>query len=389
MASQMETWWRNQNDLDDDQRDVIRLPADGSYLIKGPPGSGKTNLLLLRANYLKMTEHPNLAVIVFNRTLRDYIRAGATRYSFDAEQVYTARQFFESLLDEAHQNYEREGTFDDIRRAQLTALNEIIGNQKAPIYDTILLDEAQDFLADEISVFRSLCRDLFMVADSRQQIYPGVTNLEFLKSQVGEQRDLTFHYRNGLPICRLADNIGQTFTLGYDLITPTCNYNSPDLEPSVESFRGNFSAQCHEILRRLKLQRRAYPEGMLGVICPRLNEVQSLGRYLRESELGDLVCIQNREDGYQQIDDEKPIWLSTIHSAKGLEFRALHFAAAEFVSRFAGEQKRLVYTAVTRAKTSLVVYHDRSLPPYFDAAFNFLRSNCSVNTDIGIAFGTD
>ena len=268
-------------------------------------------------------------------------------------------------------------------------MKEILSDQRSPIYDTILLDEAQDFLADEIRVFRSLCRDLFMVADSRQQIYRGDTDLEFLKSQVNEQRNLTFHYRNGAPICRLADNIGQTFTLGYDLITPTCNYNSPDLEPRIEIFQGNFSAQCNEILRRLKLQRRAYPEGMLGVMCPRLNEVQSLGRYLQESELSDLICIQNREDGYQHIDDEKPIWLSTIHSAKGLEFRALHFAAAEFVSRFAGEQKRLVYTGVTRAKTSLVVYHDRSLPPYFDAAFNFLRPIGNANTDIGIAFGTD
>jgi superfamily I DNA and RNA helicase len=75
----METWWRELGDLDEDQRTVIGLPAEGSFLVKGLPGSGKTNLLLLRANYLMNTEHSNLVIIVFNRTLRDFIRSGSER----------------------------------------------------------------------------------------------------------------------------------------------------------------------------------------------------------------------------------------------------------------------------------------------------------------------
>jgi superfamily I DNA/RNA helicase len=48
----MDSWWRELGDLNDEQRNVIKLPAEGSFLVNGPPGSGKTNLLLLRANYL-------------------------------------------------------------------------------------------------------------------------------------------------------------------------------------------------------------------------------------------------------------------------------------------------------------------------------------------------
>lgn len=97
--------------------------------------------------------------------------------------------------------------------------------------------------------------------------------------------------------------------------------------------------------------------------------------------------MQSRDDGYQPIQADKPIWLSTVHSAKGLEFRALHFAGSEFVTHFRGEQKRLAYTGVTRAKTSLVIYHDNSLPGYFDAALNAIRSLRQDGTDLGAAFG--
>ncbi len=50
-----ETWWVEEGQLDDDQRKVAELKSKGSYLIKGPPGSGKTNLLLLRAKYLTLS----------------------------------------------------------------------------------------------------------------------------------------------------------------------------------------------------------------------------------------------------------------------------------------------------------------------------------------------
>src|ERR1700731_4345336 len=98
----MDAWWRELRELDEDQRNVIALPAEGSFLVNGPPGSGKTNLLLLRANYLATTEHTNLAIVVFNRTLQEFIRAGGEHYAFGPDNVWTSRQFFDRLLAEAH-----------------------------------------------------------------------------------------------------------------------------------------------------------------------------------------------------------------------------------------------------------------------------------------------
>jgi superfamily I DNA/RNA helicase len=383
----MDAWWRELRELRDEQREVIALPPDGSFLVNGPPGSGKTNLLLLRANYLANTEHANLAIVVFNRTLCEFIRAGGENYDFDTDNVLTSRQFFERLLAEAHASYERGGSFNADRRHRLAALNAVIPEGRDPIYDILLLDEAQDYLAGELHLFRRLADNLFMVADLRQQIYPGEPVGAVLQAMVDRVLPLRYHYRSGQVICQVADEIGKTFSGGYEPILPTCNYNSPDMRPSVEIFAGDIRAQAAEISERLRVQRRTYPEGFLGVICPRIAEVRAISDALSASGLGDEICVQDREDGYQRIQADRPIWLSTIHSAKGLEFRAVHVAGAEHVKSFRAEQKRLAYTGVTRAKTSLVVYHHKALPPYFDAALNSIRPPRPATADLGVAFG--
>ena len=383
-----ETWWRQASELDDHQKNIIGLPADGSFLVVGPPGSGKTNLLLLRANYLARTEHPNLAVIVFNRTLRNFIRAGAERYTFDSTRVQTIGQLFNSLLEEAGAANEFEGEFAHVRQERVAAVREILGPSPQPVFDTILLDEAQDYLIDELRVIRALCHDVFLVADSRQQIYGGSVQFSDLETLVSDTHTLPFHYRSGPPICQVADGIGSRFYgREYEPILPTCNYPKDRPTSTVELVPANMEGQCESIAERLRVQLRAYSDEMLAVITPRLEEMRLIAGYLGQTDLSDRLCVQSREDGYQPLNESKPIWVSTVHSAKGLEFGAVHFAGANLVTRFRGEQKRLAYTGVTRAKTSLTVYHERDLPPYFDSAFNHLRSADDDRPDIGIAFG--
>ena len=220
-------------------------------------------------------------------------------------------------------------------------MQKVVGKTGDPLYDLLLLDEAQDFLPGEIRLFRRLARDLFMVADSRQQIYGGGLTLDDLKATVNDTNYLRFHYRSGRPICAVADGIGRTFSAGYEPILPTCNYNASSFQPSVDIVRGSMSEQATAIAQRLVIQRRAYPEGFLGVICPRGEDVRMLSNALRASGFADDLCVQDREDGYKRVDATKPIWLSTVHSAKGLEFRAVHFAGAETVVYFRAEQEKI------------------------------------------------
>ena len=56
-----------QDQLTKDQRKVLRLPAEGQYLIVGAPGTGKSVVALLRLQALANTE--NVHFLTFNHVL--------------------------------------------------------------------------------------------------------------------------------------------------------------------------------------------------------------------------------------------------------------------------------------------------------------------------------
>jgi hypothetical protein len=134
-------WWIGESELDDDQKAVIGLSAEGSHLVLGPPGSGKTNILLLRAKYL-------------TRELQSLVEKRKLTPHFDAV-----------LLDEA-QDYTSEeiGLFKKLSR-QLFAVAD---------------SRQRIFSSDDAG-----------------------SPLDALRQAVDEAHTLRYHYRNGLNICGL------------------------------------------------------------------------------------------------------------------------------------------------------------------------------------------
>lgn len=53
---------------------------------------------------------------------------------------------------------------------------------------------------------------------------------------------------------------------------------------------------------------------------------------------------------------------------KGLEFRTVHLGLMQHLWRLGDTQKRVAFTAMTRAKTSLSVYFTGKIPGYLEAA---------------------
>lgn len=380
-----ETWWVTKDQLIGEQTSVIDLPLKGSYLVLGPPGSGKTNLLLLRANYLHLAGHKNLVVIVFTRALQEFLAAGAQQYDFPASKIYTSVRWMSELLRDYGRKVPEAEDFNDLR-AQLAAAVYLLMKEKklSKLYDAILLDEAQDYLPEEVELFSHLTARLFVVADSRQKIYEGADPLAIIEPLVNEVRTLKHHFRNGLKICRLADGIGND-SVDYEPMENSANYDEVARPSSVDAYDcPDWDTQIATILGKLDLQRQTYPDELIGICCPRNKEVTAVWDAIQSSPFASIAVLQKADEHFA-FTPEARICVATIHAAKGLEFRALHLAGLEKLKSFP-HRRNITFTAVTRAKTSLSVYYTTKIPTFLESALSKLQPLPDL-PDIAAAFG--
>lgn len=363
-----ETWWTNVSELDDQQREVISLPHDGHHLVVGPPGCGKTNLLLLRATYLHRSGLKNIAVITFARSLREFLASGADNYDFSSDKIQTYVRWGSALLAENGISIPRDQSFDETRAALAIGLKKVadkglLHNQ----FDCILLDEAQDYTSTELEILTQFTPRLFAVGDKNQRIQSEDGDaLQRLEEMGVATTRLTYHYRNGLKICRVADGI-QGLVDKDEGMEANSNYDEAAFPSTAQCYSGiPLDEQIAKVIEEVPAQLAAYDGEYIGVLCPRVEELEEVAKSLRNSVLGPNVHVQHGE--YEPLTKERRVIVTTIHGAKGLEFRAGHILGADLIKKFR-LQKKMAYTAVTRCKTSLAVYHEGDLPGYFENGF--------------------
>lgn len=362
------TWWVKPEELDEEQKQIISLPYDKSYLISGPPGSGKTNLLLLRAKYLSLSGHPNILILTFNRPLCEFIRSGAKQYKLPKDRIMTSQKWIIDTIREHGGKVSDNENFDRQRATLIAELQGLLKKNNIQKYEAVFLDESQDYLPEEICLYNDMSKKLFAVADRQQKIYSGRSPIEDIKRVVDETYQLHHHYRNGIHICKLADGI--LSSKEYGKLAETSNYNEKDNPSLVERFQlSNLEEQCNRVLERLDAQLKAYPNEYIGILCPKRNELEIISKIFLESKYGD-KCVAISDSRHREyFVYDKPIIISTIHSSKGLEYRTLHLLSFESVKSFRERQKKTAFMAITRAKTLLAVYHTDSLPGYIEQAF--------------------
>ena len=121
---------------------------------------------------------------------------------------------------------------------------------------------------------------------------------------------------------------------------------------------------------------KAYPGELLGVVCPKAEDAHVVWNAIKSSALGQFAMLQQGDD-FSAFDPNIPIVVSSIHSFKGLEARALHIAGLANLGRFQ-HQRNLIFTAVTRAKTSLSLYSSGPVPDFLTQALNSLKPQASL-----------
>lgn len=350
------TWWVNDSDLDEDQATAIQAMSDEkSFLIQGPAGSGKTNILLLRAKWFRLKGLSNFKIVVFTRTLRNFIRNGCAEYGIPSESVVTCSQFLQELLAEYSVAFELTKNFETDRTLLAGKAQSLIESKGiSRLYDALLVDECQDYLDTELLVFHKLAQRLVLAADSRQSIYRSTQAPDLLEKLASHNIvSLKYHYRSGLKLCKVADAILRD-SANFSPIAENCLYDEATRPSSMNLISCiNIEKQFSTILGHIPTQLDAYPDELLGVLFPKKEQVAAFAEALSDVNLGT---------------EGQRVLIDTMHGAKGLEFRAVHLGGCEALYRMGSTQKRLIYTSILRARTAAAIYFSGSVPGYLESA---------------------
>lgn len=353
-------FWIDEKQMDPDQKHAVEgIPETTSFLITGPAGSGKTNILMLRSSYLTYKNLTDFKIIVFTASLRDFIAEGCPLYKVNPDSVITQRQFFKTILDEYSVPYKLVNDFE-VDREMLSGkvMSLIDAGQISQNYcNTLLIDEAQDYSDTELRVFRAVTKNLVLATDTRQSIYKTTHTPALVESLVSKNViPLTFHYRSGLKLCKVADEILKDSAV-FAKVHTTSKYSEKDQQSSVVPVEcTDFNTQCERIIASLTGQVDLYPGEKIGVLFPKRDQVAVFENYLASADL-----------------PPDSVRVDTMHGSKGWEFRAVHLGGCEALNKMGPTQKRLIYTAVLRGKTSVRIYYTGHLPGYLTAALGVLE----------------
>ena len=371
----MSLWWARKSQLDHDQIELIEdLPLRQNCLVLGPPGSGKTNVLLRRAQFVRNQGMPNVLALTFTRSLTEFLRTGCLdaqdREIFPTNCVMTIESWIRWLYEQHEEDRPvGGGSFTEQKRRMASGALGFQSQGRLPPYDALFIDEAQDLLAEEIELLASWSSVLCFAGDSRQKLFEA-DGLDAVLRIVAKENVhyLHYHYRLAPEICEMADRI--LIPQAGTALAESGHYEGP--KPGrIFRHRLGRAEQLAEAARNLRDQIRVYADlitqgDRLGVIVPFRDRRAEVLQFLENDGAlhGKAKIIRARAEGERDydptFDPATPICILTVQGCKGLEFRAVHWLFCDENNH--NYNNETYYTVVTRAKTRLDLYYSTALP---------------------------
>jgi superfamily I DNA and RNA helicase len=373
--------------LDLRQERHARTLGSGHRLIYGVAGLGKTVLLVARARFLAREHREQLILFLcFNVTLAAYLRnklLGCTNVAVHHFDEWSTK----NLVTRGDEEKD-----DALGERLLSRLQQ--GGDAARVYDTVLIDEAQDFASNWFRCVLAAMKDpldgdLVIVSDASQGLYrrTGVSwqglGIRARGRTVHVGFDLDKNYRNTREIVELARHFASPPTEGSEddvlcvAVDPSKARRSIGIRPVLfkEAFRSAECSRVVDLVRGLLSGRwldRDLPTPLVakevGILYPMIpkqerNEFRCFLERLRA--LGLVVWLTDPKEDNRKKVNEPGIKVQTIHSAKGLEYRAVIVMWADLLPRVffkdcnEQEERRFVYVALTRASDFLAITYSR------------------------------
>ena len=344
--------------LDHNQVYIARDGQKGIKVIYGAAGTGKTVILIHRMKFLMM-HFPDIKKVLFltyTASLSRYIENILNLENINIKNKNIQIDYLYRFCRKNFRSKKDKESFKDYYKKILKNLKN--KSKKISKYDVIFIDEGQDLGFVEYQIIFSFLKkknsDLIIAIDNVQDLYRMNFNKFFEKREVQTYK-LKNSYRNTANIMKFANIIVRNL-----FIHDSDEFFNEGDKPYLVKL-DNFS----KVLERTKdfinkvIDDYNYTLNDFAIVYPRKNIYgfknvsEKIISYFNENNMNikNISTYQNKKS-YLILDNN--IKLSTIHSIKGLEFKAVIILGFDDI--FVNERnKKLLYVAITRAKYHLFI----------------------------------
>ncbi len=362
--------------MDLQQEQVARSLGEGHRVIHGAAGSGKTMILIFRAQQLAAAARVDQPILVlcYNRALAGRIDAQLRSRGVDERVVVrTFHGWCEELVRAYQLSVPADRQANDYWQQLAQTLTRAVATGFVPggQYTALLVDEAHDFedawLQAAARMVNPATRSLLVLYDDVQSIYQKKRKRFSFASAgieaVGRTSILKLNYRNTAEVLALAVHCAQS------LLSADRDKDSVDelqrVQPSTAGRRGpvpllvEAGTETEEAELVAERIARAHADGRpladMAILARTRYLMPAFERALARRHL---PCL-SMAAGRLQRDDwtAQSVKLLTLHSSKGLEFPCVFIAglqALPFRGEPLDEEVRLLYVGMTRATHELV-----------------------------------
>ncbi len=362
--------------LDRRQEALARGLGDGHRVIRGVAGSGKTLVLTFRARHLaQLRPKDRLLVTCFNRALAGSLRRQLG--DLNNVEIRTIDQVINRLVLQAGGNVDFSDGSALADRADVALA--VLDRTKSGRYDHVLVDEAQDFPTSALQLCVRLLVDgsssLLVVADAAQNIYRNAFTWKAAGINAsGRTRVLEVGYRNTREVLEFAHDFlirGGDIRLDAGaepsdesaVIPPTLSTRHGPVPVILSSESPGMECLTIADFCAERIATGSAPSSIAVLYGSRwarsFNWVDALRRAFTSLGIAySWATDPDRPAGKDTLGaDPDRVVISTIHSAKGLEWRHVVLVAI-FDDRPESDRtlnRRLIYVGMTRATEELAI----------------------------------
>lgn len=269
------------------------------------------------------------------------------------------RSLIYSVLDAFRRSQAEAGTLDWLEVPGLALQSIASGKVEPEKFDTILIDEAQDFAPSWFKVILKLVKpratSIFIADDPTQSIYRFFSWKEKGIPVVGRTRWLKVPYRNTRQIYRAAFSVVENNQVLQDLLKQEGELVIPDVDhpfmregqkPLIRRYETRDDEVRHTADLVRGLIQSGVPAGQIAVLNPNKRNLEAYMSAISDSEVN----------------------VGTYQRFKGLEYKAVFLTQIQDLFHGTPDEEqlsrllRLVYMGMTRAREELTISYLHGLP---------------------------